>query len=360
MTQPRHANILDNLSTAIILLDDNLRLRYVNSAAENLLGLSARRMKGTSLIDAICCSTEDLRLRVKQSLRTGQPFTEHEIEVDTPGKQRVTVNCTVTPITETDRAPAALLEVVELDRHLRISRDEQILNQHLISRAVIRGMAHEIKNPLGGIRGAAQLLEHELGTEELKDYTRIIIGEADRLQKLVDRMLGPNDLPDKKDIDIHEVVEHVRNLIAAEAPIRVKIVRDYDPSIPVIYGDRNLLVQAFLNIARNALQSVGDKGKIMFRTRIERRFSIGQTHHRLLAKASIIDDGPGIPENLKKRLFYPLITGRNQGTGLGLSIAQNLVNLHDGLIEFDSRPGRTEFNVFIPIEKISTLGVTHA
>jgi two-component system nitrogen regulation sensor histidine kinase GlnL len=352
MTQNLPALILDNLSTAIILLDSELRLRYVNPAAEMLLGLSARRAQGVSLKEAIYCSTEDLRDRALHSLRSGRPFTEHEIEIETPGKQqRVTVNCTVTPIIAAGGVSSVLLEVVELDRHLRISREEQIRNQHLLSRAVIRGMAHEIKNPLGGLRGAAQLLEAELESEDLKDYTHIIIGEADRLQKLVDRMLGPNGLPDKKYLDIHEVLEHVRQLVAAEAPPDVELKRDYDPSIPMVYGDRNLLIQAILNIVRNALQAIDGKGTITLRSRIERQFPIGQIRHRLVARADVIDTGPGIPKYLKEKLFYPMITGRDSGTGLGLSIAQTLVNLHKGLIEYKSRPGYTVFSVYIPIRR---------
>ena len=354
MKQSFSAHILDNLSTAIILLDSELRLRYVNSAAEMLLGLSARRARGASLKEAIYCSTEDLRDRVLQSLRTGRPFTEREIEVETPGKHRVTVNCTVTPIIVAGGVSSVLLELVELDRHLRISREEQILNQHLLSRAVIRGMAHEIKNPLGGLRGAAQLLEAELESEDLKDYTHVIIGEADRLQKLVDRMLGPNGLPDEKYLDIHEVLEHVRQLVAAEAPPAVQLNRDYDPSIPMVYGDRNLLIQAILNIVRNALQAIDGKGTITLRSRIERQFSIGQTRHRLVARADVIDNGPGIPKHLKEKLFYPMITGRDDGTGLGLSIAQTLINLHKGLIECRSRPGYTVFSIYMPIRRKST------
>lgn len=342
-------HVLDNLATATLLVDENLFIRYVNPAAEALLGLSARRVQGTLLHKNLTCTSENLHRRIRHSISSGQPYAEHEIEVITPANKKVTVNCVLTPLLECGDCPALLMEVVELDRHLRISREDQILRQNLVSRAVIRGLAHEIKNPLGGLRGAAQLLERELNDEDLKEYTRIIIGEADRLQGLVDRMLGPNGMPNKKRIDIHEVLEHVRHLLIAEAAEGIEVRRDYDPSIPMLCADRNLLIQAVLNIARNALNAVGEKGELLFRTRVERQFSIGQTRYRLVVKADIIDNGPGVPEHLREKLFYPMITGNSHGTGLGLSIAQTLINLHDGLIEYTSSPGRTVFSIIIPI-----------
>lgn len=351
MEKPLPQHVLENLTTATLLVDENLLIKYVNPAAEALLGLSARRVRGTPLDKNLTCTSENLHERIRQSIRTGQPYAEYEIKVINAVQKRLTVNCVLTPLLEWQEHPALLMEVVELDRHLRIIREAQIMRQNLVSRSVIRGLAHEIKNPLGGLRGAAQLLEHELDNDDLKEYTRIIIREADRLQTLVDRMLGPNGIPNKRDIDIHEVLEHIRRLLLAEAPKGVKIQRDYDPSIPMIYADRNLLVQAVLNIARNALNALGDKGKIVFRTRIERQFSIGQTRHRLVLKADIIDDGPGVPEHLREKLFYPMITGRAHGTGLGLSIAQTLINLHDGLIEYTSSPGHTVFSMIIPINR---------
>jgi two-component system nitrogen regulation sensor histidine kinase GlnL len=242
------------------------------------------------------------------------------------------------------------LELVQLDRHLRISQDEQWLSQHSAARKMIRGLAHEIKNPLGGLRGAAQLLDGELREEGLKEYTRIIIAEADRLHKLVDRMLGPNNRLHKQEINIHEILEHVRNLVLAEAPGGIELIRDYDPSLPWLWGDRDLLIQAVLNIVRNALQSLGDSGRITLRTRILHKFTIDHTRHRLVIRADIMDNGPGIPEPLQDTLFYPMVTGRDEGTGLGLTIAQTLINQHRGLIECQSRPGHTVFTVLLPVE----------
>jgi two-component system nitrogen regulation sensor histidine kinase GlnL len=226
------------------------------------------------------------------------------------------------------------------------------MSQNESARALVRGLAHEIRNPLGGLRGAAQLLERELGTEELKEYTRIIVHEADRLQALVDRLLGPRMLPSKRLINIHEVTERVRALIQAEAPGGIVVDRDYDPSIPELYADPELLIQATLNVAQNAVQAVADAGHILLRTRVHRQYTIGQRRHRLVARIDICDNGAGIREDLKDLIFYPMVTGRNDGTGLGLSIAQSLVNQHAGLIECHSEPGNTTFSILLPLVNV--------
>lgn len=227
-----------------------------------------------------------------------------------------------------------------------------LLQQQSATRALLRGLAHEVKNPLGGLRGAAQLLENELDDEELKEYTRIIIGEADRLQNLVDRMLGPNSLPRIREINIHEVLEHVRSLVGVEAPPDVHLVTDYDPSIPPVAGDRDQLIQVVLNLVRNAVHAVGDTGTITLRTRVQRQYTIGQTRHKLVASIDVIDDGPGIPEEIREKVFFPMVSGKAEGTGLGLSIAQSLINQHGGLIEYESRPGRTQFTILLPVEPV--------
>jgi two-component system nitrogen regulation sensor histidine kinase GlnL len=214
----------------------------------------------------------------------------------------------------------------------------------------VRGLAHEIKNPLGGLRGAAQLLERELSDPSLKEYTGIIIGEADRLQTLVNRMLGPNTRPQRRSINIHQVVERVRTLAVAEAPPGVTIVRDYDPSIPDFMAEPDQLIQALLNIVRNALQAIGEQGEIILRTRSIRQATIGHHRHKLAARLDIIDNGPGIPPDMMESIFFPMVTGRPDGTGLGLPIAQDLVNQHHGLIECHSEPGKTVFTLLLPIE----------
>jgi len=232
---------------------------------------------------------------------------------------------------------------------LRISREENQLAQQEATQKILRGLAHEVKNPLGGLRGAAQLLERQLDSEDLKEYTRVIIDEADRLQKLVNRILGPNNLPNKRSINIHHVLEHIRSLLMAEGEQHTDIQRDYDPSIPDLAADSDQLIQALLNIARNACQALDDEGSITFRTRIERKYTIGKHRHDLVARVEIIDNGPGIPADMQDKIFFPMVTGRAEGTGLGLSITQSLIQQHDGLIEVNSVPGRTVFTVLLPI-----------
>jgi two-component system nitrogen regulation sensor histidine kinase GlnL len=245
-----------------------------------------------------------------------------------------------------------VVELLAVDRLLKISREESFLHAQETNRAVIRGLAHEIKNPLGGVRGAAQLLARELPNEELAEYTRIIIREADRLRDLVDRLLGPNRQLDLRPLNIHEILEHVRNLIAAESDNRVTIARDYDPSLPEIPCDRAQLIQAVLNIMRNALQAAKDPGEceIILRSRSQRQFTVGAQVHRLMCRVDIIDNGPGIPAALQSSVFAPMVTGRAGGTGLGLSIAQSIIHLHGGVLECESRPGETRFTFYLPME----------
>jgi len=351
MPQPQtpYPYLLENLTTAVLVLDDRLRLSYMNPAAEMLFEISLGRVKGMA-IDTLVREDSSLRPSLEHSLRTGHPFTEREHHLELVHGRHATVDMTVTPLTETHQPRQLLVELVHIDRQLRISREENLLNQHAATRALVRGMAHEIKNPLGGLRGAAQLLERELPDPALHEYTRIIIGEADRLQNLVDRMLGPNNVPRKQVLNIHEVLEHIRSLVSVEAPAGVSIDSDYDPSIPELVADRDLLIQAILNIVRNALQAVGESGRILLRTRVLRQYTVGQIRHKLVARIQIIDDGPGIPEEMRERIFYPMVSGRDGGTGLGLSIAQSFINQHGGLIECDSAPGKTVFSLLIPLE----------
>jgi two-component system nitrogen regulation sensor histidine kinase GlnL len=287
---------------------------------------------------------------IEQGLQSGHPFTEHEVQITLPGKRELTVDCTITPLASTEQLSGLLVELQQLDRQLRISREGHQLAQQETMRLLVRGLAHEIKNPLGGLRGAAQLLERELSDPELKEYTNIIIGEADRLRNLVNRLLGPNALPQKEFINIHQVLEHVRQLVNVEKHGEITFISDYDPSIPEIYGDRDQLIQVILNIVSNAVQAMGTQGEIILRTRTQRQFTIGQTCHKLVCRVEIIDNGPGIPEDMMESIFYPMVTGRAEGTGLGLSIAQSLINQHGGLIQCESRPGRTRFTLLLPLD----------
>ncbi|NLY57930.1 MAG: PAS domain-containing sensor histidine kinase, partial [Gammaproteobacteria bacterium] len=259
----------------------------------------------------------------------------------------------VTPMQALERS-WILLELLPRDRLLRITKEEAQLSKQEVTRVLVRGLAHEIKNPLGGIRGAAQLLARELGEPALQDYTDVIIQEADRLRNLVDRMLGPYQPPRLTPISIHEITEHVCSLVQAEAQGKLDLLRDYDPSIPDLLADREQLIQAVLNIVRNAMQALmsvddGRRGQITLRTRTLRQFTIGPRRHRLVCRLEITDNGPGIAPGILDSIFYPMVSGRAEGTGLGLSITQNIITRHQGLIECDSTPGHTTFTLFLPL-----------
>jgi two-component system nitrogen regulation sensor histidine kinase GlnL len=340
--------VLDGLTTAVICLDQRLCVASINSAAEGLFEVSRRHAIGETLVHSIPHFQPQL-VRLQSALDSGSGFIERELELRKNGEQPITVDCTVTPIV-LGKSAGLLMECLALDRHLRISRDELLLAQHQASRELIRGLAHEIKNPLGGIRGAAQLLEQDYPDSAHREYTQVIIREADRLKNLVNRMLGPNRVPQKAAVNIHEVLEHVRQLCEAEAPAGVNLLRDYDPSIPDLKCDREQLIQAVLNLVRNALQAVGEKGNISLRTRTKRQFTIGGTRHKLVIQIDVEDTGPGIPPAVMDKMFFPMVTTRAEGTGLGLPIAQYLVHVHGGIIECRSRPGCTVFSIYLPLE----------
>ena len=340
--------ILDHLNTATLLFNSDLTLVYINTAGEILLADSARHLVGVSATELFKFSDPALLINLQQCLTMAEPLVDHELILDRMG-QSFTVNLCATPLLVDDRVNEILVELQRMDNHLRISKEEQLLSQQNTARLLVRGLAHEIKNPLGGLRGAAQLLNMELEDPDLKDYTQIIIAESDRLQGLMDKLLGPNKPPDFKVINVHEVLERVRQLVEAESSGGLSIICDYDPSIPDIRADRNLLIQAVLNIAKNAVQALDGKGKIILKSRIQRNQIIGRQHHKLAVKIDIIDNGSGIDPDLMERIFYPMITGRADGTGLGLSIAQSLINQHNGLIECHSEPGSTVFSIILPI-----------
>lgn len=350
MQTPDPRRILDNLTVAVMVLDRRLRLIFMNQAAEMLFALSFRQGRGVGF-HQIASGAEAVVEGMHRCLETGHPYTERELHLLLPGDRPITVDCTVSPILEHDTTVELLVELRQVDQQLRIHREEHLLTQHHISRLLIRNLAHEIKNPLGGLRGAAQLLEQEFPDDYLKEYTRIIIREADRLRNLVDRMLGPTQPPVHGELNIHEILEQVRRLVLAECGASVRIDRDYDPSIPTLVGDADLLIQAVLNIVRNAVQALGDLGGVItLSTRVQRQYTIGHKRHKLVVRLDIRDNGPGIPEELQEKIFYPMITGRPDGNGLGLSIAQVLVNQHGGLIECKSRPGETVFTLLLPLE----------
>ena len=348
-------NILDNLNTAVILLNSELNIEYINPASENLFQTSKRQAKGFNL-NKVMKIDEFFVERLHDAINNFHPITEHEACMTLHDDRKIIIDYHLNPIQLSSNKMQLMLEISHMDRHIRIAREEKLLNEQHATRNLVRGMAHEIKNPLGGLRGAAQLLERELPDTDLKEYTQIIIGEADRLQSLVDRMLGPNNIPKKHNVNIHQILEHVRQLILVEMPddAHVYFKPDYDPSLPEIMADSDMMIQIVLNITRNAVQALNGNGEIIYKTRPLRNFTIGHTHHRLVLQVDIIDNGPGIPEDLQEQIFYPMVTGRAEGTGLGLSIAQSLINQHGGLIKVKSRPEKTVFTLYLPLANTSS------
>lgn len=344
-----YQSLLDSMHTAVLLWDDALQLQYMNAAAENLLKLSANRNDGIA-VEHIFSENGRIPEGLIKAQKTQQRFTKRKTILRLPAPKDITVDYTVTPVSED--SDWLLMEIEPLDRAIKISEEEMLLSSQAVSQQLIRGLAHEIKNPLGGLRGAAQLLERELADPELTEYTDIIIAEADRLRNLVNQMLGSHKKLQLRPLNIHEVLEHVRKLLNAESQNQVKIVCDYDPSLPDINADKEQLIQAVLNVAGNALQVLDgvENPLLTLRTRIQRKFTISNTMHDLILRLDVIDNGPGIPDHLYENVFFPMVTGRAEGTGLGLSIAQSIVNHHKGLIKFESEPGNTVFSLYLPLE----------
>jgi two-component system nitrogen regulation sensor histidine kinase GlnL len=296
---------------------------------------------------------------LKRTLKTSTSYTERGMVLQLPHKEEITVDCCVTPVMDEGDCVEIIVELTDAYTVRRVMHNERLSVLHDASRDAVRGMAHEIRNPLGGIRGAAQLLQVELEdklkdkleTRELIEYTDIIIHEADRLRNFIDRMLSSDQRLNCVELNIHEVIEYVCSLVRAEFEACPEFERDYDPSLPSIKADREQLVQVFLNIMRNALQATECKSQIGLQTRIIRHLTIRQRTHRMVLRFNIVDDGPGIPSEIEKNVFYPMITGRSDGTGLGLSIAQSLINLHDGIIDYERKNEKTIFSIYLPVGK---------
>ena len=347
--QENARTILDSLSSGVILLDEHLLITGLNPAAENILGISQRRARGQSLLQLVDDEPEmrDILTRVSA---TGEHYANEMrlAPTEVHSEERI-VDCRVSPINTDDAS--LLVEITDVTRRSQISRENALLIQHGAGRQMIRQLAHEIKNPLGGIRGAAQLLERQLNDAELREYTDVVISETDRLAGLVDTLLGPGGPPNKEPVNVHELLEYVVKLIAAESHREISIHRDYDPGLPTIDLDRDQMVQAFLNLVRNATAALDGQGTLTLRSRAVTNFTIGNTRHRVIVSIEIEDDGPGIPTDMQDSVFYPLVTSKPDGTGLGLPAAQELLSRHGGLIEFESRPGRTVFFVRIPLDQ---------
>ena len=392
---------LEHLATAVIMLDGESRISYLNPAAENLFDVSGKNLLGQPM-QQIFADTAQLINAMQHAVRDNTCYIEHDLTLGTHTHTRLHLRCAVTPVRsdyghgknaafddetshgrfpvgttshsamqQTDAAksrviPQAgeganesprelhskrylLLEFHPMDRPLKLAREEQMLDQTQANRLLLRNLAHEIKNPLGGIRGAAQLLEQELEKPALREYTQVIVQEADRLRSLMEKLLSPQNFSHNSALNIHEVLERVRSVVLAEMPAGLTLKRDYDVSLPPLVGDREQLIQVMLNIVRNAAQSMHGKGNIILRTRIARQVTLIKRRHRLAVMVQIIDDGPGIPPELQDKIFYPLVSGRADGHGLGLTLAQDIVSQHHGTIEFDSEPGRTCFSVLLPL-----------
>jgi two-component system nitrogen regulation sensor histidine kinase GlnL len=342
-------DILEQLTTAVMALDPELQICYLNPAAQALLGTSDLRSYGHPVTHLLVPADDSLFEVFAQVLETGQSTTRRAMDFQTRDGTEVTADLTVSlePMSR-----HLIVEMQAINRLLRINRDDHSVFSQETSRLLMRGLAHEIKNPLGGVRGAAQLLERELDEDRLKEYTRVIIDEADRLKALVDRMLGPNREFQRQAVNVHAVLEHVIRLIDAETDGTIQFSRDYDPSLPPVQGDDAQLIQALLNIMANAAQALEatPQPAISVRTRVVRRFTIGTQLHRLVLQIDICDNGPGIPPEMLDRIYFPMISGRPDGTGLGLAITQTIVGQHGGIIECGSRPGRTCFSVYLPLE----------
>jgi two-component system, NtrC family, nitrogen regulation sensor histidine kinase GlnL len=346
------ADLFDALSTGIVVLDAQLCPVYANVAAQGLLAFSLNQARGRPFAQLLQ-ECNGLIATLQRALESGVGIAEKEITVRPVGANREAriLDVTVTPLEDSPTGMHLLVELADDTQRQRISRDNDLLARLDGSRLMIRQLAHEVKNPLGGLRGAAQLLERELEEARLKEYTGVIIREADRLTALVDSMAGPGRPPQRAAVNIHELCEHVHHLLRAEAPAAVTIERDYDPSLPSAALDRDQIVQALLNVSRNALQALGEEGRIVLRTRALSGVSIGSVRHRLVASVQVEDDGPGVPAELRSSIFYPLVTGRPNGSGLGLAVAQDLVIRHGGLIEFESEPRRTVFELLLPLSE---------
>lgn len=340
---------LELLATAVLLLDEERVVVHANAAAENLFELSKRQLIGRHPRDFFI-DAEPLLVAIDKTGASGASYSEQELELVVPGKPKLTLSCTASAVDAPDAS--LLLEFRPIDRQLRMAREERLQQQAQENRELIRSLAHEIKNPLGGIRGAAQLLERELDAPQLIEYTQVIISEADRLRSLLNRLLTPHRVPKFVATNIHELLVRVKGVVHAEFPV-VRIVTDWDTSLPEFDADPEQLTQAILNILRNAAQSVigATAGpEIRITTRVARGIVVGKRLHRLAVAVSITDNGPGIPEAMRDRIFFPLVSGREGGSGLGLTIAQTFVAQHQGTIEVESVPGRTVFTILLPLD----------
>lgn len=341
----------DLLATLVVVVGSDGKVLFANAALEDASGIGRRAIEGSAFAEFF---TEPKALHAALQGASSNDFAalRYDAWLRRPHLEPLPVHVIVA---QTEKPGEIIIELLPQEQQARQDREERLLEQAQANKELIRNLAHEIKNPLGGIRGAAQLLQMEIEGKGLNEYTQVIIHEADRLQSLVDRLLAPHRRPHVvQDVNIHEVFERVRSLILAEFPQGLRVVRDYDSSIPEFRGDREQLIQAVLNITHNACQALAERisagdAEIVFKSRIARQITFGKQRYRLALELHVMDNGPGVPEAIKERIFYPLVTGRVGGSGLGLTLAQTFVQQHHGLIECESRPGLTDFKVLIPL-----------
>jgi len=348
-----HNLLLENLITAVLVINKEMQVVYANHSALNFLSTGRKQLYRMPINEVLAFASLD-KTRIVEAFSTQENFSENDVEICLHDEQILHFDISVTYI-DMQGCPSLMIEAKHIDQQKRISQESLQLAQQQAAKQLVRGLAHEIKNPLGGIRGAAQLLALELSTPEHAEYTSMIIEQSDRLRNLVDRLLGPNSVPSFSYDTIHHPLESVYALIKNDNPTNILIERDYDPSIPEIMMDADMLQQAFLNIVRNGMQALANSSssipKLRIKTRISRNHVIRGKKVPLCATVSIYDNGPGIPPTIKDTLFYPMVSTKPDGNGLGLSIAQNLIEHHKGKIELESRKGRTEFTIYLPIEK---------
>jgi len=349
--QPSYAQAFDLLATLVAVVRTDGVVLFANAALEDVMGVSRRTIEGSTMASYFS-ETQSFENALQGAQTNAFATMRYDAHLRRPLQDPMPVHVIVAP---TEVTGEVLVELLPLEQQTRQDREERLIDQAQANKELIRNLAHEIKNPLGGIRGAAQLLQMEVESKDLIEYTQVIIHEADRLQVLVDRLLAPHRRPHVVgDVNIHEVCERVRSLILAEFPKGLTVVRDYDTSIPEFRGDREQLIQAVLNIVHNAAQALAERvtegnAEIVLRSRISRQVTFGKQRYRLALELHVVDNGPGIPEEIKDRLFFPLVSGRDGGSGLGLNLAQTFVQQHHGLIECDSVPGRTDFKILIPL-----------
>lgn len=343
MNVPDPHTWLDSLTNGILVLNADWYLLYLNTTAQDLLGPAAKQAQIQPLPQCLS-GASDLRQLLVAAEQQGA-VSARELRLPISSDRSATVDATLSPLED----GCWLLELIPLDRRLQISHEANLATQQAVRRELTQGLAHEIRNPLGGIRGAAQLLAREIDDPELGEYTRVIVREADRLRDLLDRLLGPARGMQLELVNVHVLLEQTSRLVQAEAP-DLQIVRDYDPSLPELHGDAAMLSQVLLNLLRNAAEATDGRGRLLLRSRPERQYTLAGTRHRLVLRLDIEDNGPGIPADMEARLFFPMVTGKTTGSGLGLSIAQDIVTRHGGLIEYRRRADQTVFSVYLPLQ----------